>query len=104
MIDDLIELHKSIVKLNSGVNSALSEALADANAQLLKQQKFAVAVDSFQKQLLHELKDSGAEAQSFLHRMMKSMDAAAQTLLSQFSLATKEAETTVAGLTRVSLV
>lgn len=103
-VDDLIRLHKSMVETNSDVNSALSKALAAANAQLLEQRDFAVAIDSFQKQLLLDLEASGAEAQSFFQKLMESMNVAAQNLLSQFSRVTKEAEMAVAGLSEVSSV
>ena len=102
MIDDLIKLHKSIVETNSDVNSALSKALGEANARLLEQREFAVAIDTFQRQLLQDLQATGAEAQSFFQKLIKSIDAAAQNVLSQLSLATKEAATTVAGLSKVS--
>ena len=103
-VDDLIRLHKSMVETNSDVNSALSKALAEANAQLLEQRDFAVAIDSFQKQLLLDLEASGAEAQSFFQKLMDSMNIAAQNLLSQFSRVTKEAEMAVAELSEVSSV
>jgi len=93
-----------MVETNSDVNSALSKALAEANAQLLEQRDFAVAIDSFQKQLLLDLEASGAEAQSFFPKLMESMNVAAQNLLSQFSRVTKEAEMAVAGLSEVSSV
>ena len=104
MIDDLIKLHKSMVETHSGVNSALSKALEESSTQLFKQQDFAFAIDIFQKQLLHDLESSGVEAQSLFRKLMKSLDAAVQILLGQFSLATKEAETAIAGLTKVSLM
>jgi hypothetical protein len=93
-----------MVETNSDVNSALSKALAEANAQLLEQRDFAVAIDSFQKQLLLDLEASGAEAQSFFQKPMESMNVAAQNLLSQFSRVTKEAEMAVAELSEVSSV
>ena len=91
-----------MVETNSVVNSELSKALEEAKTQLLKQREFAVAIDSFQKQLLQDLEASGAKAQSLLQKLMKSMDAAARTLLNQLSMATKEAETAMAELTKVS--
>lgn len=93
-----------MVETNSDVSSALSKALAGANARLLAQRDFAVAIDSFQKKLLQDLEASGAEAQSFFQKLMKSMDAAAQNLMNQLFLVTKEAETAVAGLTEVSSI
>lgn len=93
-----------MLETNSDVNIALSKALAEANAQLLEQRDFAVAIDSFQKQLLLDLEASGAEAQSFFQKLMGSMNAAAQNLLSQLSRVTKEAEMAVEGLSEVSLV
>ncbi len=102
MIDDLIKLHKSMVETNSDVNSALSKALGEANAHLLEQQKFAVAIDIFHRQVLQDLQASGVEAQTFFQKLMKSIDAAAQNLLSQLSLVTKEAGAAVAGLNEVS--
>ncbi len=93
-----------MVETNSDVNSALSKALAEGNAQLLKQRDFAAAIDGLQKQLLQDLEASGAETQTIFQRLMKSVHAAAQTLINQLSIATKEAETAVAGLSKVSLM
>ena len=92
-----------MVKTSSDVDSALSKALEEANAQLLLQRDFAAAIDTFQKQLLKELETSGIQAQSFLQRLMETMDAAMQNLKKRLSVVTKEAETAVAGLGKVSL-
>ena len=90
-----------MIETNSDVNLALSKALEESNAQFLKQRDFTVAVDTLQKQLLQDLEASSAEAQSLFEKFMKHMDAALQTLFSQFSLAARKTETALAGLNKV---
>lgn len=90
-----------MVETSSNVNSALSRALQQSKDQLLQQQSFAAAVDTFQQQLLRDLRNSDLEAQSYLGKLLKSMDKAAKTLLGMITSSVEEVEIGVAALSQV---
>ncbi|SLM36949.1 Nuclear fusion protein, KAR5 [Lasallia pustulata] len=96
--DDLLNLHKSMVETSSEVNSALSRALQQSKDQLIQQQNFATAVDTFQRQLLRDLRSSELEAQSYLGKLLKSMDSAAQMLLAKMTSSVEDVATGIAAL------
>lgn len=91
-----------MVETSSDVNSALSRALQQSKDQLLQQQSFATAVDTFQQRLLLDLRNADREAQSYLGKLLKSMDKAAQTLLGKIRSSVEEVEMGVAALSQVS--
>lgn len=91
-----------MVETSSDANAALSRALLQFRDQLQQQQNFATAVDTFQSQLLHDLRNSDLEAQSYLGKLFKSMDKAAQTFLSKITSSVEEVGMGVAALSQVS--
>lgn len=91
-----------MVETSSEVNSALSRALQQSKDQLIQQQNFATAVDTFQRQLLRDLRSSELEAQSYLGKLLKSMDSAAQMLLAKMTSSVEDVATGIAALRLVS--
>lgn len=61
-----------------------------------------MAKRDFQAQLLLDIDVSTAKAQSFLERLVKSMDTAVQTAMSKVSTATKNIEANTARLSEAS--
>lgn len=100
--DQLIKLHKSMVETSADASSALARATNDANTALIHlQSDFALAQKEFQQQLLHDLEASTHKAQSFLERLVSSIDAALQTAIGTVVSATKELESVTAILGKV---
>lgn len=100
--DQLIKLHKSMVETSADASSALARATNDANAALINlQSDFALAQKKFQQQLLHDLEASTDKAQSFLERLVNSMDAALQKAIGKVVSATKDLESVTANLSKV---
>lgn len=92
-LDNLIQLHQSLVNTTSGANSVLMRALAAANKALLEQKQFATGVEKFQQQLVRDLEASKAHTQSYLRSMMKSIESALQNTVKPFSDMMKTVET-----------
>ena len=92
-----------MVETNADANSALVRATTQANAALIQlRHEFAVAQQDFQDQLLQDLDSSTAKAQSFLERLVRSMDTAVQTAVSKVTTVTKDIEASTARLSEVS--
>ena len=91
-----------MVETSSEVNSALSRAVQQSKDQLIQQHNFATAVDTFQRQLLRDLRSSELEAQSFFGKLLKSMDSAAQMLLAKMTSSVEDVATGIAALSLVS--
>ena len=91
-----------MVETSSGVNYALSRALQQSRDQLMQQQNFATAVDTFQQRLLRDLRNSDLEAQGYVGKLLKSMESAAQILLGKMTSSVEEVATGLAALNQVS--
>ncbi|KAL8699775.1 MAG: hypothetical protein Q9224_001265 [Gallowayella concinna] len=91
--DDLIKLHQSLLDTTAGADATLVRALATVNEALMKQKKFGTEVDQFQQQLMHDLKATKADAQSYLGSLTKNMESAFQSMIKQFSEKMKRVET-----------
>lgn len=102
-LDELIKLHKSIVKTSSDVDTQLAMALKDVNDSLSEQRIFAVAIKAFQKQLLHDLEASNSQVMSVFSKISNSMDIVTQSILSKLRSAVDHAELNVIELRNVGL-
>jgi hypothetical protein len=101
--DELVKLHKSMVETNADANSALARATNQANTALMQlQDEFTLAKQDFQSQLLQDLDISTAKAQSFLERLVKSMETALQSAMGKVTSATRDIEADTARLSQVS--
>lgn len=92
-----------MVETSSDIDSALSNALREVNDGLLKQRNFAVAIQEFQKQLLQDLKVSNSQAQSYLAKIVNSLESAVQSILVKIASAVHTVESDINGLREVSL-
>lgn len=94
-----------MVDTHAGANSALARATSQANAALLQlHDEFALAKKTFQEQLTQDLDASTAKAQSFLERLVKSMDTAVQIAMGKLVSMTTEIETNTARLSEVCIL
>lgn len=100
--DELIKLHKSMTEISSDINVALSKALENAADELSQQREFAIAVKAFQKKLMEELDSSSSQAHSYFSALMKSVESAANIVLSSMATSAKDVENDMAGLREVS--
>ena len=92
-----------MIETNADANSALARATKQANTALMQlQDEFALAKQDFQSQLLQDLDISTAKAQSFLERLVKSMDTAVQLAMGKVTSATKDIEANTARLSQVN--
>ncbi|KAI9873558.1 MAG: hypothetical protein M1830_010857 [Pleopsidium flavum] len=96
--DEMLDLHRSMAGVNSEMNSLLSKTVDNAHLQLRADAKFADAVKTFQTQLLHDLRRSNAEAQTYFEKLMQAMDAVAQTVIGKISTTARAVELDVQGL------
>ena len=102
VLDELIELHKSIVQTNADANAALSRATKEANDGISQlQSNFALAKQIFQDQLMHDIEVSSTNAQSFFEKLVKGMDGAVQSMLSKFGSTMRAMESDAAKLSEV---
>ena len=93
----MIELHKSLVETTADANAALAEATRQANAAVSQlQHDFSLAKQAFQKQLMQDLETSTARTQTFLERLIESMDSSVQSAISKVMSAMKDIESTTA--------
>lgn len=92
-----------MVETSSDIDSALSNALREVNNGLIKHRDFAVAIQEFQKQLLQDLKVSNLQAQSYLAKIVSSMESAVQSILVKIASAVHAVEYDINGLREVSL-
>ena len=91
-----------MVDTNAEANSALARATNQANTALLQlHNEFAVAKKTFQEQLMQDLDASTAKAQSFIERLVRSMDAAVHIAMSKLASVTTEIEADTARLSEV---
>ena len=94
-----------MVDTNAEANSALARATSQANAALLQlHDEFALAKKTFQEQLMQDLDASTAKTQSFLERLVRSMDVAVQTAMSKLVSTTTEIEADTARLSEVCVL
>ena len=84
-LDELIDLHKSMVRTSSDVEAALIQTIQEANRRMAQQQKFASAIEAFQAQLLRDLTESSAKAQSYLSRVVQNFGTGVQNTLNKVS-------------------
>ena len=102
-LDELIKLYKSLVETNANANAALSRAnkeVSDGLSQL--QSNFALAMQIFQDQVTHEIEISSNKTQSFFEKLVISMDAAVQSMLSKLGSTMSAMESDAANLSKVS--
>ncbi|MCJ1354189.1 MAG: hypothetical protein MMC33_004176 [Icmadophila ericetorum] len=83
--DDLIRTFSSFVATSSNVNDALEKAVERENRQRSQQREFAVAVDSFQKQMLEDLTRSKAEASSIFTIFAQGIQSTLESLFNKIS-------------------
>ena len=92
-----------MVEVDAKANSALAKATNQANAILVQlHDEFALARTTFQEQLLQDLNISTGKAQSFLEKLVRSMEIAVQGAISKIASATTSIEIDTARLTDVS--
>lgn len=102
VLDELINLHKSIVEMNANANAALSRATKEANDAFSQlQSNFALAKQIFQDQLIHDIEVSSTKTQSFFEMLVKGMDTTVQSVLSKLGLEMKAIESDAANLSEV---
>ncbi len=93
-----------MVDTNAEANSALARATSQANAALLQlHDEFALAKKTFQEQLTQDLDASTAKAQSFIERLVRSMDSAVQIAMGKLASVTTEIEADTARLSEVRI-
>lgn len=93
-----------MVETSADASTALKRATNEASAAFTSlQADFNSARRTFQEQLMQDLDVSTEKAQSFLQRLVASMDAAVQTAMSKVLSATRKVETESAHLSQVSL-
>lgn len=93
-----------MVETSADASTALARATEEGNAALTQLQfDFALAKKTFQEQLMQDLDASTEKAQSFLQRLVVSMDTAVQTAMSKVISATREVESETAHLSQVSI-
>lgn len=103
VLDELIKLYKSIVETNADANAALSRANKEVNDGLSQlQSNFALAMQMFQDQVTHEVEASSTKTQSFFEKLVKGMDAAAQSMLSKIGSTVNTIASDAASLNEVS--
>lgn len=86
-----------MVKTQSDVNGALSQAVKESNDGLRQlQNDFTLAKLRFQEQLMRDIEASSSKVQSFFEQLVKSLDSAIQTTVSKVTLAARSAESDVA--------
>lgn len=94
------------MEVNAEANAALSRATKEVNDGLSQVQKnFALARQMFEDQLKHDLEAlevSFTEKQSFLEKLVKSIDTAVQSSLSSIGLTVRAIESDAASLSEVS--
>ena len=102
-LDELIKLYKSVVETNANANAALSRANKEVNDGLSQlQSNFALAMQIFQDQVTHEIEISSNKTQSFFEKLVISMDAAVQSMLSKLGSTMSAMESDAADLSKVS--
>ena len=99
--DDLIELHKRMVRTGSNLDSTLNEVLKEGNDRLVQQRKFATAVDAIQRDLVKNLETSRTESRSFFAQLMQSFDSKIQLIFGKVTAAIDTVKEDVEGLGRV---
>ena len=98
LLDQLINLHKSMVETGVEASSALERATNEANEALAQlQSDFTMARQTIQAQLLQEIDSSTEHAQSFLGRLINHIQTAINPVLSR----TKEIQSETAALGEV---
>ena len=101
--DELIKLYKSVVETNANANAALSRANEEANDGLSQlQSNFALVMQMFQDQVTHEIEVSSTKTQSYFEKLVKGMDAAAQSILSKIGSKLSAMQSDAATLSEVS--
>ena len=91
-----------MIDTNAEANFALARATSQTNAALLQlHDEFALAKKTFQEQLTQDLDISTAKAQSFLERLVNSMDAAVHTAMNRLASLTTDMETDTARVSEV---
>lgn len=92
-----------MVETSADASTALGRATNEANAALTQLQfDFTLARKNFRDELMQDLDAATEQAQSFLQRLVASMDAAVQTAISKVISATREVESETAHLIQVS--
>jgi len=92
-----------VVETSADASIALGRATDEANVALTQLQlDFTLAKKRFQDELMQDLDASTEKAQSFLQRLVASMDTAVQTAMSKVISATREVESETAHLSQVS--
>jgi len=92
-----------MVETSADASTALGRATNEANAALTQLQfDFTLARKTFRDELMQDLDAATEQAQSFLQRLVASIDAAVQTAISKVISATREVESETAHLIQVS--
>ena len=84
-LDELIDLHKSVVRTSSDVEAALIQTIQEASRRMAQQQEFASAVEAFQAQLFRDLEENSSKAQSYLSQMAQNFGSSVQNTLNKVS-------------------
>ena len=100
--DDLIELHKKMVRTGSGIDATLTHALAEANDRLLQQRNFVAAVKSIQKDLLQDIENSRTESRSFFYQLMGKFESNLGSVIRRMTSGIQVVEKDIANLDKVS--
>ena len=101
ILDEMIEVLKSLVSTSSDLDDMLTQTLQDTAQRMVQQRDLAKAIDSFQTQLLRDLELASNETQSHFMRLMENMDSLMQNLLRRVTSVVKVLETDVNGLGQV---
>ena len=84
-LDELIDLHKSMVRTSSDVEAALIQTIKEGTRRMTQQQEFVRAVEAFQAQLLRDLAESSAKAESYLSGLAQSLGTVVQSTMNKVS-------------------
>ena len=92
-----------MVQNSADASTALARTTNEANAALAQlQSDFALAKKTFQDQLFQDLNASTMQAQTYLERLVNSMNTAVQTTMTKLTSATKEIQSETANLKNAS--
>lgn len=103
VLDEVINLYKSVVETNANANAALSRANKEANDGLSQlRTNFALAMQMFQDQVTHDVEATFTKTESFFKKLVNNMDAAVQLVLSKTGSTVRDLESDAASLSEVS--
>lgn len=90
IIDELINLHKSLVRTISELDLAMVGTLKDVNTVLSDQRGFVFALKVFQKKLLWSLESLNTQTQSYFLELVQKMESVSKSVLTKLNVAVQD--------------